>query len=46
MNPKAAIIPIHKTAWADFKSLDISEELKNKVVENETDIEGIKIEFR
>ena len=46
VNPKAAIIPIHKTAWADFKSLDISEELKNKVVENETDIEGIKIEFR
>ena len=46
VNPKAAIIPIHKTAWADFKSLDISEDLKNKVVENETDIEGIKIEFR
>ncbi len=46
VNPKAAIIPIHKTAWADFKSLDISEELKSKVVENEIDIDGIRIEIK
>ena len=45
VNPKAAIIPIHKTAWADFKSLDISEDLKNKVVENTINIEGIHIEI-
>lgn len=40
VNPKLAIIPIHKEAKADFKSLDISEELKSKVVENKTDIDG------
>lgn len=44
VNPKTAIIPIHKNAEADFRLLDISEELKSKIVECKTDIDGIKIE--
>ncbi|MCQ2329697.1 MAG: MBL fold metallo-hydrolase [Paludibacteraceae bacterium] len=43
VNPKTAIIPIHKNAEADFRLLDISEELKSKIVECKTDIDGIKI---
>jgi len=43
VKPNAAIIPIHKNAGADFRALDISEELKNRVVEQTISIDGIDI---
>lgn len=43
VNPRLAIIPIHKDARADFRKLNISEDLKSKVVEKTTTIEGVEI---
>ena len=34
VNPSTAIIPIHRDPASDFLSLDISDELKQKVTEN------------
>lgn len=43
VNPSAAIIPIHKEDGSDFKSLDIDDALKDKVVERNTIVDGIEI---
>ena len=46
VNPSAAIIPIHTEKGNDFTSLDISDELKNKVVTSDTVTDGIEIQVR
>ena len=43
VNPTSAIIPIHKDDGSDFKSLDITDALKDKVVEHDTIVNGIEI---
>lgn len=43
VNPRLAIIPIHREAESDFRSLDITQELKDKVHTESTTIEGVKI---
>ena len=46
VNPSAAIIPIHKEDGSDFKSLDIDDALKDKVVEHNTIVDGIEIQVQ
>ena len=46
VNPHTAIIPIHTEKGSDFTSLDIPEELKNKVVTNDTIVDDIEIKVR
>ena len=46
VNPRSAIIPIHKEKGSDFTSLDISDELKNKVVTGDTAACGIEIKVQ
>ena len=46
VNPRSAIIPIHKEKGSDFMSLDISDELKNKVVTGDTAACGIEIKVQ
>lgn len=46
VNPRSAIIPIHKEKGSDFTSLDISDELKNKVVTGDTAAGGIEIKVQ
>ena len=36
VNPRYAIIPIHRDAGTDFRSLDIPQDLKNKVIDKPT----------
>lgn len=43
VNPKLAIIPIHKEHDCDFSSLPITEEQKSKVITSNVTIEGINI---
>lgn len=43
VNPSAAIVPIHKESGSDFKFLDISPAMKDKVVEHDTTVDGIEI---
>ena len=43
VNPRLAIIPIHREAKSDFRSLDLPQELKDKVHTESTTIEGVKI---
>lgn len=43
VNPRLAIIPIHRDARSDFNSLDIPQELKDKVVTETTTIEDMEI---
>jgi len=43
VHPRLAIIPIHREAESDFRSLDNSHELKNKVTTESTSIQGIDI---
>ena len=43
VNPTSAIIPIHREKGSDFTSLDISEELKDRVVTSDTTIDDIEI---
>ena len=45
VNPSTAIIPIHKDADANFLSLNISDELKGKVVGESVTRNGIEIEI-
>ena len=45
VKPRLAIIPIHRDADTDFTSIDISTELKNRVVTSDGAIEGIDIVF-
>lgn len=44
VNPKLAIIPIHKELDTDFRSLEIKEELKLKVVINSIYLDDVEIE--
>ncbi len=46
VNPHTAIIPIHTEKGSDFTSLDIPEELKNKVVTSDTIADDIEIKVR
>lgn len=46
VNPRSAIIPIHKEKASDFTSLDISDELKSKVVTCDTVADGIEIKVQ
>jgi ribonuclease J len=43
VNPKLAIIPIHREAQSDFQDLNLSERLKSKVVTKSASIEDVKI---
>jgi len=43
VNPKLAIIPIHREAKSDFRELDLPQELKNKVLTDTTTVEDVKI---
>ena len=43
VSPKLAIIPIHREAQSDFRELNLSEDLKNKVITKSTSIEDVKI---
>ena len=46
VNPHTAIIPIHTEKGSDFTSLDISDELKSKVVTSDTVADDIEIQVR
>jgi len=41
VNPRTAIIPIHKEAKTDYSTIDISDELKSKIVTHPTTIDNI-----
>ena len=43
VNPRLAIIPIHRDAESDFRSLDIPQELRDRVVTKSTSIEDVEI---
>ena len=43
VNPSMAIIPIHREARSDFRKLNLTEELKSKVITKSTSIEDMKI---
>ena len=43
VNPKSAIVPIHKASDGDLRTLDISDELKNKVVDSTAIVNEIRI---
>lgn len=43
LNPRSAIIPIHKEASSDFHSLDLPDDLKAKIISTEDSLRGIKI---
>ena len=46
LNPKTAIIPIHKDEASNFRILDISDELKNKVVTSDVVMNDISIKVQ
>lgn len=46
VNPRLAIIPIHKEENTDFSALPLSEELKSKVITSDTIANSIKISIR
>lgn len=43
VNPHLAIIPIHREATSDYRSLDLPQELKDKVCTESTTLEDVKI---
>ena len=43
VNPRTAIIPIHRDPTSDFMTLDISDELKQKITESSVSRNGIEI---
>lgn len=43
VNPRLAIIPIHREATSDFRNLDIPQKLKDKVYTQSTTIKDVKI---
>ena len=45
VNPSTAIIPIHRDPMSDFRSLDIPQELKDKVIESSVCKNGIEIQI-
>ena len=46
LNPKTAIIPIHKDEASNFRILDISDDLKNKVVTSDVVMNDISIKVQ
>ena len=46
VNPTSAIIPIHREKGSDFTSLDISDELKDRVVTSDTTVDDIEIKVQ
>ena len=46
LNPRLAIIPIHREAGSDFRSLDLPPELKNKVCTESATLERVEIVIR
>lgn len=46
VNPTSAIIPIHREKGSDFTSLDISDELKDRVVTSDTTVDDIEIQVQ
>jgi len=46
VHPRLAIIPIHKDEKSDFRTLDILQELKDRVVAESTTICGVEIEIK
>ena len=46
IQPRIAIIPIHKDPNTDFRTLDISQELENRVYTESTEVEGIEIKYK
>ena len=45
VNPKSAIVSIHKASDGDLRTLDISDELKNKVVDSTAIVNEIRIQI-
>ena len=45
VNPKSATVPIHKASDGDLRTLDISDELKNKVVDSTEIVNEIRIQI-
>ena len=45
LNPKMAIIPIHKDSGSDFLTLDIANSLKDKVINNSCSLNGVDIDI-
>lgn len=45
LNPKMAIIPIHKDSGSDFLTLDIADSLKDKVINNSCSLNGVDIDI-
>ena len=45
LNPKTAIIPIHKDSGSSFLSLEIADSLKNKVISSSCSLDGIDIDI-
>lgn len=45
LNPKTAIIPIHKDSGSSFLSLEITDSLKNKVISSSCSLDGIDIDI-
>lgn len=45
LNPKIAIIPIHKDSGSDFLTLDIADSLKNKVINSSCSLNGVDIDI-
>lgn len=43
VNPRLAIIPIHREAKSDFRSLDLPQELKDKVLTESITLEDVEI---
>ena len=43
VNPRLAIIPIHREAQSDFRSLDLPQELKDKVYTQSITLDGVEI---
>ena len=43
VNPRVAIIPIHKDAQTDYCSLPLSNELKEKVITKNTSLQNLEI---
>ena len=46
LNPKTAIVPIHKDEASNFRILDISDDLKNKVVTSDVVMNDISIKVQ
>jgi len=46
LNPRLAIIPIHRDANSDFRTLDMSQDLKDKVLTESRTIEDVEINIK